>query len=520
MITESVRQLWRERAKIDLYFLCKFVLGFEDLVPETHAPLCEFISGPEKWKLLVGSRGILKTSICTIGHTIQLILQDPNSRILIMQANEITAKGTVGQIRDLFDNCEILRELFPELQPTPQQKQSGHWSALWITVRRPGTYSESTVRAAGVGTSVVGTHWTHIKRDDIVAATKDNVTQEVIAPSPEDIDKAIGQHKLIRGLFESPKTSRVDDICNRWSVHDFVRYLLDSDPYEDDDDTSRSYMKVSCYKDNDESKGSVWPERFGQEDLDEIERTQGSYFFSTQYICEPKDSSRSVFKRKFLKFYSVEGGTNLSKLPDLDDLRIYAVMDQAQKVSLKACYTACIVVGIDAENNWWILDAKRAREGSTEKIDRVFQLADQWNIYGANVFGIEANLAQGILVDWIEEEQKKRGKILNLHRLKPPNHMSKDMRIEALAPYFEQGRVYIRAGSYQEDLIGELTDFPFGRYRDLIDALAYVHHMAASRRVKQASWQPAWNSLEGIRNRLRSQRAAQTPFELQDKVAV
>ena len=98
--------------------------------------------------------------------------------------------------------------------------------------------------------------------------------------------------------------------------------------------------------------------------------------------------------------------------------------------------------------------------------------------------------------------------------------MSKDMRIEQLAPYFEQGRIHIRAGSYQEDLIGELTDFPFGRYRDLIDALAYVHHMAAARRKKVAGWKPAWNSHEGIMARLGNKNKRTTPFELQEKVAV
>ena len=515
----DIRHEWRERAKTDLYFLCKFVLGFNDMEPEPHARICEAITSPAQHKLFVGSRGILKTTICTIGHSIQLALNNDKARILITQANEDSARCTLGMIRSLWDNCKLLRDLFPEKVPTKSQKQFGKWSDKWMQLNSPFVFPDPTYRAAGAGTNLTGTHWTNIKRDDIVSAKKDSVTGELIAPSPEDIEKAIGMHKLTLGLMVDPSTTTVDDICNRWAVYDFVRYLLDTEPYEDEENDNYRYMKLSCGYGEEKP---IWPQRFSMDSLEEIKRKQGSYYFSTQYECAPMDSDRAMFKRKYLRYYTIKESENYATLPPMDELKIYAIMDQAQKIAVKACYTAVVVVGIDMDNNWWVLDVVRQRINAPDKIDLIFQLADQWNIYSPNIFGVEANLAQNILVEWLDQEQKKRGKSLNIQRLIPPNHISKDARIEALIPYFEQGRIYLRAGTKQEDLITELLDFPFGKYRDLLDCMAWLHRIAIARSAgRRAAWAPSPFSYEGIINRAKKyNQPAKTPFTRQDRTGV
>ncbi len=517
-VIRDIRGDWRELAKTDLYFLCKFVLGFDDLESETHMEMCRFISGPAQWKLFVGSRGILKTTICTIARAIQIGINDPNARCLIMQANDATARGPLQQIREKFENCQILRDLFPEVIPSETERRKGRWSDQWVQLKRTKTYSEPTFRAIGVSGNVVGTHWTHIFRDDIVSAKRDSVTDEIIAPSKEDVEKAIGQHKLVHGIMTDPSTCEIYDVCNRWSNYDFVRYLLDTGNYLDDDDPTQTY-KVMPVRDPCTNE-LLWPQRFNDNICKKIEQDQGSYFWSTQYLCAPVDSKRSLFKRKDLRFWrkSLDEMSHPDDVvvPPLEELRIYAIMDQAQKISVKSCFTAVVIVGIDDNNRWFILDICRQRINATDKIDLIFQLADQWGIYGRNIFGIESNIAQGILVEWLRDQQNERGKVLNISELRPPTNVSKDMRIEALQPYFEQHRVFIKAGLDQDDLIRELTDYPFGRYRDLIDALSYVHRIRVSR--KRRSGKPNYGafSYEGIMDRLQSKKKRKSFFDVQD----
>ncbi len=514
-LIRDTRHEWRELCKTSLYFLCKFVLGFEDLEEEPHIEMCEFTEGPAQWKLFVGSRGILKTTICTIGRPIQIVLTDPNARCLIQQANDTTARGPLSQIREKFESCQLLRELFPEIIPSEKERKRGRWSDQWVQLKRTKTYSEPTFRAIGVTGNLVGTHWTHIFRDDIVAAKKDSLTGEIIAPPPEDVEKAIGQHKLLFGIMANPATCEVYDICNRWSNNDFARYLLDNSSYLEEDDPSHTY-KVMPVRDSETNK-LLWPQRFTDDICKKIEQDQGSYFYSTQYMCNPVDSARSVFKRKDLRFYVKEKiNPDDVVLPDLEEMRLYAIMDQAQTISLKACYTATIIVGIDINNYWYILETNRQRINATDKIDLIFQLADRWGIYGRNIFGIESNLAQGILTEWVRDQQSKRGKVLNIMELKPPTNMSKDSRIEALEPYFTQHRVFIKAGTDQDDLIRELTDYPFGKYRDLIDALQYVHRICVSRRKTSDTPHHPANSFEAIMAELSNKKSKRSFFNVQD----
>ena len=517
-VVRDIRSEWRELAKNNLYFLCKFVLGFKDLEPSPHLQICEFIQGPAQWKLFVGSRGILKTTICTIGRAIQVALNDPNARCLIIQANDSTARGPLSQIREKFENCQLLRELFPEVLPSDVERRRGRWSDQWVQLKRTQTFSEPTFRAIGVSGNIVGTHWSHIFRDDIVAAKRDSVTGEIIAPSQEDVEKAIGQHKLVHGIMTDPATCQIYDICNRWSNYDFVRYLLDSGEYLNQDESNHTYMVMPIR--NPETNELLWPQRYTEKVCRQIEEDQGSYFFSTQYGCHPVDATRSLFKRKDLRFW-VEEKTLPDDvvLPPLEELRIYAIMDQAQKISQKSCYTATIIVGIDIQNYWYVLETNRQRINATDKIDLIFQLADRWGIYGRNIFGIESNVAQGILTEWLREQQSKRGKVLNICELRPPTNLSKDMRIEALQPYFEQHRVFIKAGPSQEDLLRELTDYPFGRYRDLIDALSYVHRICVSRKHRGAKPHYGAFTFEGIMARLPGNKPKKSFFNVQEAPA-
>ena len=161
------------------------------------------------------------------------------------------------------------------------------------------------------------------------------------------------------------------------------------------------------------------------------------------------------------------------------------------------------------------MDLNKQRINDTDTIDMIFQMANRWEIYGRNIFGIESNLAQGILVEWLRDKQKERGKDINIMELRPPNNVSKDMRIEALQPYFEQHRVYIKAGVSQEDLIRELLDYPFGRYRDLIDALSYVHRLCVSRKKRSHKPNHSPFSYEGIMERL-NRTKKKSFFNVQD----
>jgi len=73
-------------AKLNLYFLSKVVLRYEDLTPETHLPFCEHLLRNISRNTNVLPRGYFKTTISTKSASIFCIINDPNIRILLVNA--------------------------------------------------------------------------------------------------------------------------------------------------------------------------------------------------------------------------------------------------------------------------------------------------------------------------------------------------------------------------------------------------------------------------------------------------
>ena len=109
-LTSTQIEKIKRKCQTDLYFLAKTVLGYDQVHYDTHNALCNFIVNEESnRRMILMSRGFLKSTLSTISDSIRLAICDPNTRILI--ANETYEKA-----------CDFLKEI------------KGHW--------RPDTSSE------------------------------------------------------------------------------------------------------------------------------------------------------------------------------------------------------------------------------------------------------------------------------------------------------------------------------------------------------------------------------------------
>src|SRR3990167_745734 len=96
---DAQRLALQERSKLDLAFFCREVLGFKDMNAE-HEALCAFLQDePAKVKLMLMPRYTFKSSIITIGHTLWLLLTDPNARLLLYSDATEKAEGFLSGIK-------------------------------------------------------------------------------------------------------------------------------------------------------------------------------------------------------------------------------------------------------------------------------------------------------------------------------------------------------------------------------------------------------------------------------------
>ena len=139
----------RQRARTDLLFLCRNVLQYKDVEAEPHLemidalqkfqggtdtvdpktgvwlnykPACDLwrLTGPRR-RMFWFHRGSLKTTVLTIAHTLQWIINYYDIRILLSTAIADQAQKMLLEAKGHFQYNEWFRTYFPELCPAPNQ---------------------------------------------------------------------------------------------------------------------------------------------------------------------------------------------------------------------------------------------------------------------------------------------------------------------------------------------------------------------------------------------------------------
>ena len=70
--------LLKEIGKKDLYFFCRYILGREDMEDQWVLDRCKEVQSSPDWHIDLWARGHFKSSVITIGLTIQDIINNPN----------------------------------------------------------------------------------------------------------------------------------------------------------------------------------------------------------------------------------------------------------------------------------------------------------------------------------------------------------------------------------------------------------------------------------------------------------
>jgi hypothetical protein len=131
------------------------------------------------------------------------------------------------------------------------------------------------------------------------------------------------------------------------------------------------------------------------------------------------------------------------------------------------------VVGVDINNDWYVLETVKQRMNPREMINMMFTLMDTYP--STHSFGVEEVAYQKTIRFFAEEEMRRTGRFIPFVQLKTDTRIKKTMRIRALVPRFSNKTVWLREG-HSADLEDEL--FERVKNDDLKDALAYQLQVA------------------------------------------
>lgn len=444
--------LFQQFARRDLFFLMTEVLDRDDMEREWLFARCREVQASPNGHLDLWAREHYKSTIITLGLTIQDILNDPEVTVGIFSHTRPIAKGFLRQIKREFEGNEKLRHLFPDILWENPRKSAPKWSEDdGIVVRRKGNPKEATVEAWGlVDGQPVGKHFRRVIYDDVVTPAS--------VSTPEMIRKTTEAWELSLALGTDGGARRY--IGTRYHFNDTYRAILE-----------RSAAQERRYPATEDGTVDGEPVLWGREALAERRRDMGPYTFGCQMLLDPKADATQGFMEEWLRFWPAK---------DTKGLNTYILVDPANEKKKRSDYTAMFVVGLGADKNYYVLAMVRDRMNLTERTNMLFHLHETFEplAVGYEQYGMQAD------IDFIKLKQKDENYRFSIVEL--GGQVAKNDRIRRLIPLFEQGRMYLPDICWRVNYEGvnqdltktfiqdEYRAFPVGEHDDMLDCLSRI----------------------------------------------
>lgn len=458
-LTSEQRDHLRLRAKTDLYFLAKGVLGYNQVEERAHASLCKFMTAEQRaLRMVLVFRGFLKSTICLISDSIRLALCDPeHTRILI--ANEVhdNAIAFMDELKNHWTGHGLLPALFPELVPERIAGPGSDWSQAGASVRRSSVYKESTWTAMGIGGAAQSKHFSHIKCDDLIG--------ESAMESPALMERAIRWSGTLTGLLDR-LDGPIDWYGTRKTLNDLYASLM------------RLYgNRLAIYlREPLENGESI----FGKMPTDALLAimVDKPEVWAHDYMNNPIGKGGIQWGPNFLRFYeqlkdgvvrledTVTGKLKTWKRSELD---VVITVDPNGGFELSPDKAAVVVHGVSPDEEIIVLDRWSGRPSPDGLIEQIWQMALK---YQPRCIGIE-KAGQQNTTYYFEKRCQREGQYFRIEHLIHGNK-DKSFRIRtSLDTPLKTRRIYVLRTHY--DLINGVNYFPQlqAHMWDELEALSY-----------------------------------------------
>ena len=443
----------RHLAKTDLFYLLTVILGRGDANRDWIYERCREVEAAPNGHLDLWSREHYKSTIITYALTIKDILNDPDITVGIFSFNRPIAKSFLRQIKYEFESNDDLRALFSDIIWDNPHRDAPKWSEDdGIVVKRSTNPKESTIEAWGLTDGQpTSKHFRLMVYDD--AVTMDSVT------TPDMIEKVINSWANSRNLSTEGGHTRY--IGTRWAYADLYRTILD--------------RGAAIERRHPVTKDGTFdgePVLLSRERVAEKRREMGPYVFSSQMLLDPAADRVQGFREEWIRYY--EGGGDYSAMNK------YILVDPANAKLKKSDYTAMMVIGLSADENYYLLDMVRDRLSLTERADALFSLHRRWKPLGVGYerYGMMAD------IDYVMERQARENYRFGI--VEVGGQIPKRERIRRLIPLYENGRFLLPEQLFKVDYEGKHVDlvqsflneeyrpFPVGLHDDMFDAMSRI----------------------------------------------
>lgn len=397
-------------------------------VSDFHKELISALAHPRI--AIAAPRGHSKSTWCSFFYPLFMALEHPGIKIIIVSATASLSEVILAKIKKEIETNLTIREFYGD------QEGSRKWTGSHLELA-----NESEIVAMGTGGQIRG------RRPDVVIGDDLEDDETVLsADRRKKFDnwfwnEAVGTFKGAEGQFVV-----VGTILHPES---FLAEIINQ---------GRFGWKTRFYQAIKKDGTSLWPDMWPIGVLHARKMELGEYGFNQEYMNDPIPDDKRVFQRQWVKYFEREP----------EGCVYFTTIDPAISTDRDSDCTAIVTCAVDNKENLWVVDVVNDRLLPNEVVDKVFEL---YRKYKSSVIGIETVAAQKLFKYEIDREKKRRNEYPIVRELKTGGRR-KGLRIEALQPLFENGKIMIK--EKHTELVTQLLSYPSTRcHDDIIDALAY-----------------------------------------------
>jgi predicted phage terminase large subunit-like protein len=446
-------QVARDKALNDFYFFCIEVMGFKDLYEPLHRMLCDKVSNQDVIrKLIMIPRGHFKTTISSICYPAWLLARDMNERIIIASSALSKAQECLSEIVQRITDERFqyyLGDRIPHVDTWLQNTQGQIWFP------RRSKFTGPTILTLGVDSAEVGKHGSRMIMDDIVGKEQVNTK-----PNRDKAWEWFG-----RQFSVLDPNCELCIVCTKWHEDDVYGRMQTDESWE------KIVMKV---KEPWPDGPFIFPTRFNEKTLKEIQSVQDEYTFSCFYLNEPSGAGVNPFqvgKFTFIEYpFKVEYRKDRSK-EDNDYTKpwTYLLVDPAATTEGYSCPSGILLVDALSDKRLVIREAIQKKYEPDELVELIFAMV---KAHKPRKVIIEAEAQQRTYHYWIRKEMFRRKMHFKIEEVKNPRNKTKYNRILALQPYLHNGDfVFQKDMPGRDALMEEFRTYPNGKTDDMICAL-------------------------------------------------